>query len=125
MKGRWNYRCAGNSVWDGTNKRRCLDVVSLRLLASLREAGGTGIYQNLWWAGGYNVIAFPVAAGVLYPFTLSPELAALSMSGSSAIVAIVAINALLLKRTRLASIRPAEHRSAPTADAARATGASA
>ena len=122
MKGRWNYRCAGNSVWDGTNKRRCLDVVSLRLLASLREAGGTGIYQNLWWAVGYNVIAFPVAAGVLYPFTLSPELAALSMSGSSAIVA---INALLLKRTRLASIRPAKHPCAPTADAARATGASA
>ncbi|HSX92457.1 MAG TPA: heavy metal translocating P-type ATPase [Hydrogenophaga sp.] len=60
------------------------------------------MHQNLWWAVGYNTIAFPLAAGVLYPFTLSPEVAALSMSGSSAIVA---INALLLKRTRLTGIR--------------------
>ena len=50
----------------------------------------------------YNVIAFPLAAGVFYPFTLSPEIAALAMSGSSALVA---INALMLKRTRLAGIR--------------------
>jgi Cu2+-exporting ATPase len=56
------------------------------------------MHQNLWWAVGYNVIAFPLAAGVLYPFTLSPEIAALAMSGSSALVA---VNALLLKRTRL------------------------
>ncbi len=56
------------------------------------------MHQNLWWATGYNTIAFPLAAGVFYPFTLSPEIAALSMSGSSVIVA---VNALLLKRTRL------------------------
>ena len=62
------------------------------------------MHQNLWWAVGYNVIAFPLAAGVLYPFTLSPEIAALSMSGSSAVVA---INALLLKRTKLAGIQSA------------------
>lgn len=59
------------------------------------------MHQNLWWAAGYNVIAFPLAAGVFYPFVLSPEIAALSMSGSSAIVA---INALMLKRTKLAGI---------------------
>ncbi len=59
------------------------------------------MHQNLWWAVGYNVIAFPLAAGVLYPILLSPEIAALAMSGSSAIVA---INALMLKRTRLAGI---------------------
>jgi len=59
------------------------------------------MHQNLWWAVGYNVIAFPLAAGVLYPFVLSPAVAALSMSGSSAVVA---INALLLKRTKLAGI---------------------
>ena len=58
------------------------------------------MHQNLWWAVGYNAIAFPLAAGVFYPFTLSPEIAALSMSGSSAVVA---INALLLKRTKLGS----------------------
>ncbi|MBI3545671.1 MAG: copper-translocating P-type ATPase [Gammaproteobacteria bacterium] len=60
------------------------------------------MHQNLWWAVGYNVIAFPLAAGVFYPFTLSPEIAALAMSGSSALVA---VNALMLKRTRLAGIR--------------------
>ncbi|WP_339454598.1 HAD-IC family P-type ATPase, partial [Pseudomonas sp. EA_5y_Pfl2_R50] len=59
------------------------------------------MHQNLWWAVGYNVIAFPLAAGVLYPVLLSPEVAALAMSGSSALVA---VNALLLKRTRLAGI---------------------
>jgi P-type Cu2+ transporter len=46
--------------------------------------------------------AFPLAAGGFCPFTLSPEIAALAMSGSSALVA---INALTLKRTRLAGIR--------------------
>jgi Cu2+-exporting ATPase len=56
------------------------------------------MHQNLWWAAGYNVLAFPLAAGVFFPFLLSPEIAALSMSGSSVIVA---VNALLLKRTRL------------------------
>ncbi len=64
------------------------------------------MHQNLWWAVGYNVIAFPLAAGVFYPFTLSPEIAALAMSGSSALVA---INALMLKRTKLAGIT--RHRS--------------
>ena len=60
------------------------------------------MHQNLWWAVGYNVIAFPLAAGVFFPFLLSPEIAALAMSGSSALVA---INALMLKRTRLAGIQ--------------------
>ena len=60
------------------------------------------MHQNLWWAVGYNTIAFPLAAGVFYPFVLSPEVAAISMSGSTLVVA---INALLLKRTRLAGIR--------------------
>ena len=62
------------------------------------------MHQNLWWAVGYNVIAFPLAAGVFYPFTISPEVAAIAMSGSSALVA---INALMLKRTRLTGIRRA------------------
>ena len=75
------------------------DVVGAIALsrATLRK-----MHQNLGWAVGYNVIAFPLAAGVLYPFTLSPEIAALAMSGSSALVA---VNALMLKRTRLAGIR--------------------
>jgi P-type Cu2+ transporter len=59
------------------------------------------MHQNLWWAVGYNVIAFPLAAGILYPVLLSPEIAAFAMSGSTLIVA---INALMLKRTKLAGI---------------------
>lgn len=59
------------------------------------------MHQNLAWAVGYNVIAFPLAAGVLYPFLLGPSIAAIAMSGSTAIVA---INALMLKRTKLDGI---------------------
>jgi Cu2+-exporting ATPase len=73
------------------------------------------MHQNLWWAVGYNTIAFPLAAGVFYPFTLSPEIAALSMSGSSALVA---INALMLKRTKLAGIHHPEKNPAPVEAAA-------
>ena len=80
------------------------------------------MHQNLWWAVGYNVIAFPLAAGVLYPFTLSPEIAALSMSGSSAVVA---INALLLKRTKLAGIKSAKPKGRSPAKAPASAGATA
>jgi P-type Cu2+ transporter len=62
--------------------------------------------QNLGWAIGYNAIALPIAAGVFEPafgLVLRPEIAALSMSGSSLIVA---VNAIMLKRLRLPS--PAE-----------------
>ena len=57
--------------------------------------------QNLGWAVGYNSVALPIAAGVFEPslgLMLRPEIAALSMSGSSFIVA---VNALMLKRLRL------------------------
>jgi len=57
--------------------------------------------QNLGWAVGYNAIALPIAAGVFQPafgLVLRPEIAALSMSGSSFLVA---VNALLLKRLKL------------------------
>ena len=64
------------------------------------------MHQNLWWAVGYNTIAFPIAAGLFYPalgLVLRPEIAAVSMSGSSLLVA---INALLLKNTNLQGIKP-------------------
>ncbi len=66
------------------------------------------MHQNLWWATGYNAIAFPIAAGLFYPslgLILRPEAAAVSMSGSSLIVA---LNALLLKRTKVAGIKVKE-----------------
>jgi len=66
------------------------------------------MHQNLFWAVAYNVVAFPVAAGVFYPYVISPAVAAIAMSGSSALVA---VNALLLKRTRLEGVsraHPAE-----------------
>ena len=74
------------------------DVVGALTLskATLRK-----MHQNLVWAVAYNVIAFPLAAGVLFPFLLGPAIAALAMSGSTAVVA---INALLLKRTKLAGL---------------------
>ena len=59
------------------------------------------MHQNLWWAIGYNVIAFPLAAGAFYPFLLTPEIGAFAMSGSTVLVA---INALMLKRSKLAGI---------------------
>ncbi|MDY6898638.1 MAG: copper-translocating P-type ATPase [Cyanobacteriota bacterium] len=57
--------------------------------------------QNLFWATGYNVIAIPLAAGVLYAwgFLLSPAIGALLMSLSTVIVA---INAVMLRRAKLA-----------------------
>jgi Cu2+-exporting ATPase len=56
--------------------------------------------QNLGWAIGYNSLALPIAAGVFEPWglTLRPEIAAISMSGSSILVA---VNAVALKRLPL------------------------
>ncbi|WP_327130041.1 heavy metal translocating P-type ATPase [Streptomyces sp. NBC_01343] len=76
---------------------------------ALRIGRGTlrKMRQNLGWAIGYNAIALPIAAGVFEPATgliLRPEIAALSMSGSSIIVA---VNALALKRLRLPRPVPA------------------
>src|SRR5262249_27700134 len=65
--------------------------------------------QNLGWAIGYNSVALPIAAGVFEPafgLVLRPEIAALSMSGSSFLVA---VNALLLKRLRLSSLPSKPH----------------
>jgi Cu2+-exporting ATPase len=67
--------------------------------------------QNLGWAVGYNAIALPIAAGIFEPtfgLVLRPEIAALTMSGSSFLVA---TNAVLLKRLPL----PAPHQLATVA----------
>lgn len=83
------------------------DVVLMRsdpldVATAVRIGRGTvrKMRQNLGWAIGYNSLALPIAAGVFAPigFTLRPEIAAISMSGSSVLVA---VNALALKRLRL------------------------
>ncbi len=64
----------------------------------LSKATVTKMKQNLFWASIYNLLAIPVAAGVLYPsfgISLRPEVSALLMSVSSIIVA---TNAVLLNR---------------------------
>lgn len=56
--------------------------------------------QNLWWAAGYNILAIPLAAGVLSPWgiLLHPAFGAVLMSLSTIIVA---GNAQLLRRAKL------------------------
>ena len=69
------------------------DVVSL---IKFSRATYKKMIQNLIWATGYNIIAIPLAAGVLYSagIVLSPALGAVLMSASTVIVA---INAKMLK----------------------------
>jgi Cu2+-exporting ATPase len=79
-------------------KNEPADVVkAIRLARAVQQK----IRQNLFWAAIYNVVALPIAAGVLYPWTrtlLRPEWAALAMSASTVSVT---LNALLLNRVRL------------------------
>ena len=69
-------------------------------IVSLSRASYRKMVQNLWWAAGYNVIAIPLAAGVLASrgFVLSPAIGAVLMSLSTVVVA---INAQLLRRVKL------------------------
>jgi Cu2+-exporting ATPase len=77
------------------------DPLDVPIALSIGRGSLRKMRQNLGWAVGYNLIALPIAAGVFEPafgLVLRPEIAALSMSGSSFLVA---VNALLLKRLRL------------------------
>ncbi|MEJ2557189.1 MAG: copper-translocating P-type ATPase [Anaerolineae bacterium] len=78
-------------------KSNPLDAVKI---VSLSRASYRKMVQNLIWAAGYNVIALPLAAGVLAPIgiLLSPAVGALLMSLSTVIVA---INAQLLRRAEV------------------------
>jgi Cu2+-exporting ATPase len=69
------------------------DIANLILFG---KATYNKMIQNLWWAAGYNIIAIPLAAGVLYQWNimLSPAVGAVLMSLSTIVVA---INAQLLK----------------------------
>lgn len=77
------------------------DPIDVAKVVLLSRATRRKMQQNLWWAAGYNMIAFPIAAGILYPaigLILRPEIGAIAMSGSSLVVA---LNALSLKRTKV------------------------
>jgi P-type Cu2+ transporter len=69
------------------------DIANLILFG---KATYNKMIQNLWWAAGYNILAIPLAAGVLYKWgiMLSPAIGAVLMSLSTIVVA---INAQLLK----------------------------
>ena len=69
-------------------------------IIALSRASYRKMVQNLWWAAGYNIVAIPLAAGILAArgFVLSPAVGAVLMSASTVIVA---INAQLLRRARL------------------------
>jgi Cu2+-exporting ATPase len=69
-------------------------------IIALSRASYRKMVQNLWWASGYNIIAIPLAAGVLARagIILSPAIGAVLMSLSTVIVA---VNAQLLRRARL------------------------
>jgi len=70
------------------------DIANLILFG---KATYNKMIQNLWWAAGYNILAIPLAAGVLYKWgiMLNPAIGAVLMSLSTIVVA---INAQLLKR---------------------------
>ncbi|MDK1029489.1 MAG: copper-translocating P-type ATPase [Anaerolineae bacterium] len=78
-------------------KSNPLDVVKIIILS---RASYRKMIQNLWWAAGYNIVAIPLAAGVLFPWgiNISPAIGALFMSLSTVVVA---INAQLLRRVKL------------------------
>jgi Cu2+-exporting ATPase len=66
----------------------------------LSRASYDKMIQNLWWAAGYNIVAIPLAAGVLagWGILLSPAVGAILMSVSTIVVA---INAQLLRSAEL------------------------
>jgi Cu2+-exporting ATPase len=74
-----------------------LDVVKI---IELSRASYRKMIQNLWWAAGYNIVALPLAAGILAPWNIviSPAFGAVLMSVSTIIVA---INAQLLRQAQL------------------------
>ncbi|MDW7759979.1 MAG: copper-translocating P-type ATPase [Acidobacteriota bacterium] len=69
-------------------------------IVALSRATYRKMLQNLWWAAGYNIVAIPLAAGVLAAqgILLTPALGAVFMSASTVVVA---VNAQLLKRKQL------------------------
>ena len=86
------------------------DPRSVLSMITLSRASYRKMIQNLIWASGYNIIAVPLAAGVLAPIgvVLSPAAGAVLMSLSTIVVA---FNAQLLRRIELdpARLAPTSH----------------
>lgn len=79
------------------------DPLDVARAVRLGRATVTKMKQNLAWAIGYNSLAIPLVAGLFYPtfgWLLQPAIGALLMSGSSVLVA---VNAVLLRRTALST----------------------
>ncbi|MGD8149313.1 heavy metal translocating P-type ATPase [Ornithinimicrobium sp. Y1694] len=76
------------------------DPRSVLSVIELSRASYRKMKQNLWWAAGYNLLAVPLAAGVLAPvgFVLPMSVGAILMSASTVVVA---LNAQLLRRLDL------------------------
>jgi P-type Cu2+ transporter len=76
------------------------DPRDMARIITLSRATYKKMIQNLWWAAGYNIVAIPLAAGVLQSrgLVLTPAVGAVLMSLSTIIVA---VNAQLLRRVRL------------------------
>jgi P-type Cu2+ transporter len=85
---------AGDIVLVRSDPRDVARIVTLSRMSHRK------MIQNLWWAAGYNIVAIPLAAGLLasWGFVLSPAIGAVLMSASTVIVA---INAQLLRSARL------------------------
>ena len=80
------------------------DPRDVAAIVALSRASYRKMVQNLWWAAGYNIVAIPLAAGVLvgWGILLVPAVGAVLMSISTIVVA---LNAQLLRRVEL---RPAQ-----------------
>ena len=76
------------------------DPRDLARIITLSKATYRKMMQNLWWAAGYNIVAIPLASGVLAPrrIVLNPAGGAILMSLSTVAVA---LNAQLLRRVSL------------------------
>jgi len=69
-------------------------------IIKISKATYSKMVQNLWWAAGYNIVAIPLAAGLLYSYgiVIQPAVGALLMSISTVIVA---FNSQTLRRVRI------------------------
>jgi cation transport ATPase len=101
--GYWARRFAQLVNWRARGEKAVIEPSSAELVeqllmrsdpldvaAAITISRGTvrKMHQNLWWAVGYNSLALPIAASVFEPlgFVLRPEVAAISMAGSSVMV---------------------------------------